>query len=162
MWSSRRKVLLVGASALTLVGCGFAPAYAPGGAGDRLRGQVRARDPQSDADFDFVAALETRLGRAGTGARYALEYDIAITSRGSARVAGLGETRVSLIGTLRYRLTEAGSGAEITAGRLRNFTNYSTTATQLATLRAREDAQARLMRILADQLATRLIAALAE
>lgn len=160
MWSSRRKVMSLGAAALVLAGCGFTPAYAPGGAGGKLRGQVRARDPRSDADFDFVTALETRLGRAG--ARYALEYDIDITRRDSARVAGLGETRVSLIGTLRYRLAQADSGAEITAGSLRNFTNYSTTATQLATLRAREDAQARLMRILADQLATRLIAALAE
>ncbi|MCC5991333.1 MAG: hypothetical protein JJT99_02315 [Rhodobacteraceae bacterium] len=162
MWSSKRRGVLLGGVALALAGCGFTPAYAPGGAGQTLRGQVRARDPENDADFDFVAALESRLGRAGAGARYALDYDITIDRRGSASVAGLGETRVSLIGALRYRLTQADSGAEVASGSLRNFTNYSTTATQLATLRAQEDAQARLMRILADQLTTRLIAALAE
>jgi LPS-assembly lipoprotein len=73
----------------------------------------------------------------------------------------LGETRITLFGTISYRLTDTGTGAVVTEGNLRDFTNYSTTDTQLATLRAQEDAQARLMRILADQVAARLLAALA-
>jgi LPS-assembly lipoprotein len=67
-----------------------------------------------------------------------------------------------LFGTLAYQLTDSATDALVTEGRLRNFTNYSTTDTQLATLRAKEDAEARLMRILADQVVARLIAALSE
>lgn len=159
MLSFERRHFLIVALGLPVAGCGLTPAYAPGGAGQALRGQVRTQDPTNAAEFDFVAAFEERLGRA-QAARYDLAYQISLSERGSARVAGLGETRVSLIGTLTYSLTEQATGANVTSGQVRNFTNYSTTSTQLATLRAREDAQRRLMRILADQVATRLLAAM--
>lgn len=158
---SDRRALLVGLLALPLAACGFTPAYAPGGAGQALRGQVRASDPQTSNDFDFVAAFEQRLGRPGAP-RYRLDYQITTSERGAARVAGLGETRISILGTVDYALRDIASEDVVTEGSLRNFTNYSTTDTQLSTRRAREDAEARLMRILADQVAARLIAALAE
>lgn len=156
--SDRRQVLLA-LAALPLAGCGFRPAYAPGGAGLALRGQVRAADPQSDLDFDFVAALEERLGRP-EATRYTLAYTITTGERGSGQVAGLGETRIALIGTVSYALTDTATGQVVVQDQVRSFTNYSTTATQLATLRASEDAARRLARSLADQVATRLIAAL--
>lgn len=146
---------------LPLAGCGFTPAYAPGGAGTALRGQVRAADPTDSLGFDFVAALEERLGRPASP-RFDLDYGISTSERGSARVAGVGETRISVIGTVTYELTDRSTGATVSSGSVRNFTNFSTTSTQLASLRAREDAERRLMRILADQVATRLIAAQAE
>ncbi|MFN4058112.1 MAG: LPS assembly lipoprotein LptE [Roseinatronobacter sp.] len=156
--SDRRQILLA-LAALPLAACGFTPAYAPGGAGAALRGQVRADDPRSDLDFDFVAALEDRLGRPQTP-RYTLTYAIQTNERGSGQVAGLGETRIALIGTIDYVLTDTTTGQVVARDQLRGITNYSTTATQLATLRAAEDAARRLARILADQVATRLIAAL--
>lgn len=79
-----------------------------------------------------------------------------------AGVSGLGPTRITLFGEISYNLTEIATGETVTQGKLRNFTNYSTTDTQLATRRAQEDAEKRLMRILADQVAARLMAALAE
>ena len=158
--SDRRQVLLALAALPLAAACGFTPAYAPGGAGAVLRGQVRADDPKTNLDFDFVAALEERLGRPQT-ARFALGYVVTVSERASGQVAGLGETRVALFGNLDYTLTETATGQVVAQDSLRNFTNYSTTSTQLATLRAREDAERRLMRILADQVATRLIAALA-
>ena len=157
---SDRRGVLVGLGALGLSACGFAPAYAPGGPGMALRGQVRAADPQTSLDFDFVAALEERLGRPDA-TRFALAYQISVSERASGQVAGLGETRITVFGNIDYTLSDTASGTVVTAGALRNFTNYSTTATQLASLRAREDAEKRLVRILADQVATRLIAALA-
>ncbi|MDD7972109.1 LPS assembly lipoprotein LptE [Roseinatronobacter alkalisoli] len=157
----RRQVLGAGAMLPLLAACGFTPAYAPGGAGTALRGQVRAADPTDSLGFDFVAALEDRLGRPASP-RFDLAYSVVTSERGSARVAGVGETRISVIGTVRYELTERATGDTVTSGSVRNFTNYSTTSTQLASLRAREDAERRLMRILADQVATRLIAAQAE
>ncbi len=157
-WCDRRALLLGG---LALAGCGFRPAHAPGGSGVALRGQVRADAPTDDAGFAFVAALEDRLGRP-QGARYALSYTLSTTERGAARIRGVGETRIALLGTVDYALTDRGSGDTVASGSLRSVTSYSTTANQLSTLRAREDAQARLMRILAQQVATRLLATLAE
>lgn len=159
-WSDRRTVLLA-LAALPLAACGFTPAYAPGGPGQALRGQVRAADPSTAADFDFNAAFEERLGRP-TAPRFDLAYTISTSERGSAQVSGLGQTRITLFGEIAYSLTEIATGEVVTQGKLRNFTNYSTTDTQLATLRAQEDAQKRLMRILADQVAARLMAALVE
>lgn len=159
MWLSDRRVFLFGA--LALAGCGFTPAYAPNGSGTALRGQVRADDPSDSLGFEFVAGLEERLGRP-QGARYALSYTLETSERGGARVVGVGETRIALLGNLDYSLTELATGDTVTSGKLRNVTNYSTTANQLATQRAREDAETRLMRILADQVAARLLAALAE
>ncbi len=159
MLLSDRRALLLGL--LALPACGFTPAYAPGGSGQTLRGQVVARDPASSAEFDFVAAFEERLGRP-RAPRFALAYEIDLSERGAARVAGVGETRITRFGTIRYTLTEIATGEIMTEGSLRNFSNYSTTDTQLATRRAEEDADLRLMRLLADQVAARLIAALAE
>lgn len=158
MWLSDRRFVLLGA--LALAGCGFTPAYAPGGAGGKLRGQVRADDPDDSLGFAFVAALEDRLGRP-QAARYALSYNLTTSERGAASIAGVGDTRIALLGSIDYSLTDTTSGATVTSGSLRNVTNYSTTANQLATQRAREDAQDRLMRILADQVAARLLAAMA-
>lgn len=159
MWLSDRRVFLAGV--LALAGCGFTPAYAPGGAGTKLRGQVRADDPTDSLGFAFVSGLEERLGRP-SAARYALSYVITTTERGAARVVGVGETRIALLVNLDYSLTDIASGAIVTSGSLRNVTNYSTTENQLATQRAKEDAETRVMRILADQVAARLLAALAE
>ncbi len=156
---SDRRTFLLALVALPLSACGFTPAYAPGGAGTALRGQVRLDDPRSNIDFDFVAAMEERLGR-GEAPRYALAYSFAVIARGNAQVAGLGETRIALVGTVTYSLTEIATGQVLTSGSVRNFTNYSTTSTQLSTLRASEDAEKRLARILADQVSTRLISAL--
>lgn len=158
---SDRRRLLGALAALPLAACGFSPAYAPGGGGQALRGQVQTRDPGNSREFDFVAGIETRLGRP-SAPRYRLDYSIATFERGAASVPGLGDTRITLFGTLGFTLTEITSGAVVVQGNLRNFTNYSTTETQLATLRAQEDAETRLMRILADQVAARLIAALSE
>ena len=159
--SDRRTLLLTFAALPLAAACGFSPAYAPGGAGQALRGQVRAADPVRSRDFDFVAAIEDRLGRP-SAQRFDLIYSITTSERGAARIPGLGDSRITLFGTVTYQLTDSATGDVVTEGSLRNFTNYSTTDTQLATRRAQEDAEARLMRILADQVVARLIAALAE
>lgn len=160
MSSSDRRSLLGLLAALPLAACGFSPAYAPNGAGQALRGQVRADDPSTPQEFDFVSAFEDRLGRSTTP-QFRLSYAISTSSRSNARVGGMGNTRNSLFGTIRYQLRDLSTGDTVTSGELRNFTNFSSTDTQLATRRAQEDAQARLMRILADQVATRLLAAMA-
>ena len=156
MWSSdRRGFLLAGGAAALLSGCGFTPVYGPRGAGGNLMGQVRADDPASRRDFNFVAAFEERLGRP-SAPRYALAYAIDVRMLEGGARPGLGATRNQLRGRLDYALTDA-EGEEISAGQVRASAAYSLTDTQLATLTAREDAELRLMRMLADALVSRLM-----
>lgn len=153
MWLSDRRGVLTGLAALALAGCGFRPVYGPEGAGRALRGSIRAADPVSRNDFDFVAAFEDLLGRP-EGARLALAYTLTTTEVGGGTVQNFGATRVQVFGTLDFTLTE---GAETVAqGQITGDTVYSTTGTQLATLTAAEDARLRLMRLLAEGLVTRL------
>lgn len=156
LWSDgrmgRRGLLLAG---LALAGCGFRPVHAPGGTGAALQGQVRATDPTTRAEQQFVAALEDRLGRAERG-RFDLAYALTVTPIEGGRIQGLGATRIVLSGRLDYTLAEG--GLERARGRVTAEAAYSTTATQLAALTAEEDAQARLMRALAEALVARLLA----
>lgn len=162
MWSSERRRLIAALAALPLVAaCGFRPAHAPGGPGAALRGQVRADDPVSARDFAFVAALEDRLGRPQT-VRYALAYDIAVRERGGAQVRDVGDTRFQVFGQVTFTLTDTATGADLATGTVQNFTAYSATSTQMATRIAQQDAERRLMVILADQVVTRLLAVLPE
>lgn len=160
MWWSDRRAFLAGLGALALAGCGFRPAYAPGGTGTALQGRVQARDPSTRADFQFLAAFEERLGRPERPF-FLLQYDITVTRIEGGRVQGIGATRMILSGRLDYRLdAPAGPGAisSRAEGQVGAETAFSVTATQFAAQTAEEDAEARLMRMLADALADRLLA----
>lgn len=67
-------------------------------------------------------------------------------------------TRYTLTGAAEWRLLEADTGVERLSGRAESFTSYSTTGSTVAMQTAEDDASTRLMRILADQIVTRLIA----
>jgi len=151
MWLSDRRTFLVGlASVAGLAGCRFSPVYGPGGVGRALTGAVRADDPVSRNDYQFLAALEERLGRP-EAPRFALSYRIGL------RFVGGGASRVQILGTLDFVLTEIASGLERAAGRIEGNAGYSTTSTQLAEQTAADDAELRLMRMLVDGLMTRLM-----
>lgn len=161
-WSDRRNLLAVLAvMPLAAAGCGFSPAYAPGGAAHGLRGQIRADDPQTGPDFDFIERLEERLGRP-EGARFALAYAITTEQEGLARTAARRESRGQIMGSVQFELhridAQGENAAPLTSGTVRAFTGYSITATPLADRAAAEDARRRLMRMLADRVVTRLTA----
>lgn len=156
MWFSDRRRFLTGAAALAaLSACGFRPVYGPDGAGTALRGAIRLDDPASAADYAFLAAFEDRLGRP-TAPRYALAYRIEQSSTGAGIVQNFGATRVQVAGVVDYTVTDIATGRERAAGRVDASVSYSTTATQLASQAAAEDAEQRLMRMLADRLVTRI------
>lgn len=151
MWFSDRRTFLAGlASTAGLANCRFAPVYGPGGTGRALTGAVRADDPSSRNDYAFVAALEERLGRPDAP-RFSLSYRI------SLRSVGGGASRVQILGTLDFVLTEIATGTERASGRIEGNAGYSTTSTQLAEQIAAEDAELRLMRMLVDGLVSRLM-----
>jgi len=152
---NRRTLLLL---PLALGACGFAPAYAPGGAAMKLLGTVRAADPTDKNGFDLVERLEERLGRP-EDARYDLAYTITTEALGVGITTANEITRFNLTGAIDYTLSDKATGARLTGGRVQSFTAYSATGSTVAGLAAEEDAAFRLMRILADQITTRLIAA---
>lgn len=157
MWCSDRRLFVLGLGA-ALSGCGFTPVYGPGGGADRLTGQVSLADPTTDAAFLFNNRVEDRLGPATLG-RYALDVTLD-TSRDDVGTTSDGRrTRFQLTGTARYALSDTATGAELTSGRTESFTGYSTTGSTVATLAAERDAEARLMRILADQVVDALVIA---
>ncbi|MBL9050858.1 MAG: hypothetical protein JNK19_12175 [Tabrizicola sp.] len=152
---NRRTVLLM---PLALAACGFAPAYAPGGAATELLGTVWVQDPSDKNGFDLVERLEERLGRP-EAIRYDLAYTITTEAVGVGITTDNQITRFNLKGVVDYTLTERATGARVTGGRVQSFTAYSATGSTVAGLAAEEDAAFRLMRILADQIVVRLIAA---
>ena len=152
---SRRGVLLGGA--LALAACGFSPVYAPGGAGSKLFGQIRAADPKTPDEFTFAGRIAERLGP-DSNPRFALDYRLRIAVVPQAITPDEITTRYALNGSADFVLTESGSGKVVTRGQVSSFTSYSTTGTTIATMAAEQDAHERLARMLADQVVTRLMA----
>ena len=152
-----RRMALAGLA--LLAGCGFTPAYAPGGAGDRLRGTVHLPDPTDLDSYALNAHLAARLGPEA-----APRHDLAYTLRVAVVEQGITSeqvaTRYALNGTLDFTLTERATGNRLAQGAVNAFTSYSATGTTIATTAAEADARARLMRMLGDQLVTRLLGAL--
>lgn len=154
MWSRRNALL----APFALAACGFQPVYGPGGSGTALQGRVLVAAPDDRDSFLLVRALEQRLGRAGTPA-YDLGLKVATTQDGLAIDPAGNTRRFNLLGAAEYTLTDTAAGAVVTSGSVENFVGYSATGTTVATLAAEQDAQKRLMNILADQIVNRLYAA---
>jgi LPS-assembly lipoprotein len=150
---SRRTLL---ALPLLLAACGFSPVYGPQGAGTALQGQVLVQEPSTQAGYLLTRQLETRLGRAGSAAAYALDLEIALGEDSLAINTAGDITRFNLTGSAAYALRDTSAGTIITSGTVENFTAYSAAGTTIATLAAEQDAVERLMVILADQITSRL------
>ncbi len=144
---------------LLLSGCGFTPIHGTGGHGQNLQNQLSIASPTNRDAFILVQELESRLGR--NGDRYRLNYDISIGSERTI-VAKAGDTiRYHLVGTMNYTLTDVHSNEIVTQGQTQNFTGYSATGSTVETRSAEDSARERLLRILAEQVAKRLYAAMA-
>ena len=158
MSSSDRRTFLTLLACAPLTACGFAPAYGPQGAAGALQTRVRMSDPTDKASFDLVERLEARLGRPDA-AVYDLTYVITTKAIGVGITTDGSTTRYNLTGIVDWTLTERATATRLTGGTVNSFTSYSATGSTVAGLAAEEDAGLRLMRILADQIVTRLIAA---
>lgn len=157
MWSSDRRKFLLLAGASALAGCGFTPAYGPAGGAAKLLGTVAADAPKTRDDFALVRRLSERLGPVETP-RFRLAYSIGTDVLGQAITTGGATNRYSLTGQADYTLHDGGTDAVLLAGRVNSFTSWSASGTVVATAAAEEDAHRRLMRMLADQIVTRLLA----
>lgn len=156
MSSCNRRQILKSLAALPVAACGFAPAYGPGGGATALFGRVAFDPPGTKAAFDLVGRLEERLGRTADG-DFRLSYRIETDETGLAITPEAAITRYNVTGSVAFTLTD-NAGATRAEGQVASFTSYSATGTTVSTASAREDAYLRLMRILADEIVTRLIA----
>ncbi len=155
---SRRAILLL---PVALAACGFTPAYAPGGDAAALIGNIWVEDPTEKRGFDLVQRFEERLGRPQK-ARYLLAYTITTESIGLGITPEDVITRNSIKGAVDWTLSDKSTGARLTGGRVQSFTSFTATGSTVAGQVASQDAETRLMRILADQIVTRLIAVAGE
>ncbi len=155
MWLFKRTILGL---VLGLAACGFTPVYGPDGAGRTLQNQVVFAAPDERNAQLLMQQLEARLGRAQNES-YSLEVALDLTQEGLAIDADGNTTRYNMLGVAAYTLTGAADGAVMASGTVRNFTGYSATGTTVATLASERDAEKRLMNILADMIAERLVGA---
>lgn len=156
MSSLNRRTFLL--APLALGACGFTPVYAPGGTGAALQNRVLVDAPNDKDSYLLTREIEGRLGRAGDPA-YGLALNIT-TSEQQLAIDRSGYTgRFHLIGKVDYVLRDLATGQVVTSGQVDNFTGYSATGTTVATLAGEQDAEERLMIMLADQIVTHLYAA---
>ncbi|WP_366926904.1 LPS assembly lipoprotein LptE [Pseudogemmobacter hezensis] len=157
MGTDRRSFLLM---PLALAACGFTPAYQKGGPAEALLSQVRAADPDTKEAFAFVQRIEERLGRPERHL-YDLDYAITTDTTGVGITSDNRTTRYNIDGVVTFRISDTLSGTVLANGRVQSFTAFNATGSTVAMLAAEEDAQVRLMRILADQTVVRLVAEMA-
>jgi len=161
-----RRFFLV--STLLFAGCGFTPAYGPGGAASVLRGTVIVDPPTDRNSFNLVGQLERKFGQVLTP-RYALSYTLRVSEDGVGVTPEQELVRFNVVGKATYSLRDISSGSLLTSGSVNNFTAYTVgsidtsvspprTSSTIATLAAKRDARSRLMVAIADQIFTKLIA----
>jgi LPS-assembly lipoprotein len=150
------KLLLV-LPIMALTACGFAPVYGTDGSANVLMGSVLVQEPKTRDGYLLTKQLESRLGRT-TDPRFDLGLEITTTLE-TLNINAEGDIeRYNLIGSASYTLRDKQTGKITASGKVNSFTGYSATGTTVATQAAQQDAQKRLMIILADLIITNLIA----
>jgi LPS-assembly lipoprotein len=157
MWCSERRSLLAALAALTLAGaCGFEPLYAPGGDAAATRGTIEVDVIEGAAGFALRERLVMRLG-AAEAPTHRLAVDLGIESTGVAITEQDVTTRFSVTGRARYRLVPMGAVEPVLTGEALAITGFSApaseTASAFASLSAERDAELRVARVLAEDIA---------
>lgn len=157
--SNRRTVLvsLAAASGLMLAGCGFEPTYGQKGSASGFLGQITVDAPADNRTYLLTRELEDRLGRNLSGA-YGLTVSVTTDEDSVGRTITGKTSRYDVIGEATFALRDMATGEVLTSGKTKNYVGYSATGSTVATIAAREDATARLMVILADQVVANLLA----
>ena len=154
--SDRRRFLVFGGSAVLLSACGFTPVYQEGTAANTLQGQIDVGLVTGRNGFELREQLVDRLGWAEADAPYLLIYQLSVSTTGIATSATEGTTRYNLTGTANFKIQKADTKEVVYSDSVRNFTAYSATSATYPTTTAAIDANVRLSKALADQIAARI------
>ena len=141
---------------LALMACGFTPVYGPNGSANVLLNSVLVQEPKNREGYLLTKKIEKHLGRA-TDPRFNLGVTVT-TSETALNVDSTGNiNRYNVLGLVEYTLRDTQTGQIAASGRVNSFTGYSASGTTVSAQAAKEDAQERLMIILADLLISNLI-----
>ena len=142
---------------LAFTACGFTPVYGTNGNASVLLNSVLVHEPKNREGYSLTKQIEKRLGRA-TDPRFNLGVTVT-TSEATLNVDSTGNiNRYNVLGLVEYTLSDTQTGQIAASGRVDSFTGYSASGTTVSAQAAKEDAQERLMIILADLLISNLIA----
>jgi LPS-assembly lipoprotein len=142
---------------LALTACGFAPVYGTDGSATVLLNSVLVQEPKTRDHYLLTRQLEKRLGRA-TDPRFDLGVSVS-TSLKALGINSIGNiNRYNLLGTAQYTLRDTQTGQIVGSGKVNSFTSSSAAGSTISSQATREDAQERLMIILADKLIEHIIA----
>ena len=136
--------------------CGFKPVYKEGSTASNLQGQIEISLIRGRNGFELREELENKLGRTLSVAPYVLTLKLTISEMGLAVTEDEGTTRTSLNGIAAFTLTRRETGKVIFRDSVSNLTAYGTTSATYPSTVARRDANIRLMKALAAQIANRI------
>lgn len=161
------RIILLAAvlgAAATLAGCGFRPLYAEGrgGSAENLA-SIRVEPIPDRIGQQLYTLLLARLTPRGVPARpdYILTVSLREATQDLAQRKDASATRSNLIIQASYNLSSTSRTAPIQIeGQATSINSYDRVASEFATLAAQEDARARSLRTLADEIRTRIAAAL--
>ena len=152
---NRRAVIAMGGLGL-LSACGFTPVYQSGKTAASLQNQIAIDLVKGRNGFELRQRLEDRLGRAAADAPYVLTFNLTITEDSLAVTEDEGTTRINLTGIARFTVRRAAGGQIVYQDQVRNITAFGTTSRTFPSSVAEKDANVRLSRVLADQIAERI------
>lgn len=152
---NRRTVLALALSG-GVAACGFEPVYKQGSTASDLQGQIAIDLVKGRNGFELRQQLEDRLGRAEPGAPYALTFKLTITESGLAVTEDEGTTRTNLIGTVAFTVRRKDTQAIVFEDSVRNITAFGSTSETYPSSVAERDANVRLAKALANQIAQRI------
>ena len=136
--------------------CGFKPVYKEGSTASNLQGQIEISLIKGRNGFELRQELENKLRRTVSVAPYVLTLKLTISEMGLAVTEDEGTTRTSLNGIAAFTLTRRETGNVIFRDSVSNLTAYGTTSATYPSTVARRDANIRLMKALAAQIANRI------
>lgn len=152
---NRRNVLLLALGA-GVSACGFEPVYKQGTTASDLQGQIEIDLVKGRNGFELREELENKLGYAASAAPYVLTFKLTTSETGLAVTEDEGTTRTNLNGVAAFTVRRKDTGAVIYQDAVRNVTAYGATSATYPSAVASRDANTRLMKALAAQIAERI------
>jgi hypothetical protein len=158
LWSDRR--IFLGGILAALSSCGFRPLYGESNAGaDALVGNIELQEATDPESFAYRERLRRRVGDAGTGATYHLQWLLRYEETGVAITRTSDVTRLQVTATAQYRLISLADGKPLQEGDVKTVGAYDATAEAYATRAAQRDERQQLAEELAELTVTRILAA---
>ncbi|PLS22652.1 LPS assembly lipoprotein LptE [Neptunicoccus cionae] len=152
---NRRNFLALALSG-GVAACGFEPVYKQGTTAANLRGQIAIDLVKGRNGFELRQQLEDRLGYAGDSAPYVLNFSLKLSESALAVTEDEGTTRTSLTGTAKFTVRDRATQRVVFEDSVKNVTSYGSTSETYPSSVAERDANTRLAKALANQIAQRI------